>query len=86
MRWRAGIVTDHTRTRRRAGTRRTGSSNARKHHSHYRPDGVFISGRATRSMDCFGIRRDGANVVVDVDKFYRQDQNPAEWESAFLAL
>jgi Rieske Fe-S protein len=57
-----------------------------KHHSHYRRDGVFISGRATRSMDRFGIRRDGANVVVDVDKFYRQDQNAAEWDSAFLAL
>jgi len=37
-------------------------------------------------MDRFGIRRDGAHVVVDVDKFYRQDKNPAEWESAFLAL
>jgi nitrite reductase/ring-hydroxylating ferredoxin subunit len=57
-----------------------------KHHSRYRPDGVFLSGRATRSMDRFGIRRDGANVAVDVDKFYRQDKNPAEWESAFLAL
>jgi nitrite reductase/ring-hydroxylating ferredoxin subunit len=57
-----------------------------KHHSRYRPDGVFVSGRATRSMDRLGIRRDGANVVVDVDKFYRQDKNPTEWESAFLAL
>jgi Rieske Fe-S protein len=57
-----------------------------KHHSRYQPDGVFISGRATRNMDRFGIRRDGANVVVDVDKFYRQDKNPVEWESAFLAL
>jgi len=57
-----------------------------KHHSRYRPDGVFISGRATRSMDRFGIRRDGANVVVDVDKFYQQDKNPTDWESAFLAL
>jgi nitrite reductase/ring-hydroxylating ferredoxin subunit len=57
-----------------------------KHHSRYRPDGVFISGRATRSMDRLGLRRDGANVIVDVDKFYRQDKNPAEWEAAVLAL
>lgn len=57
-----------------------------KHHSRYRPDGVFISGRATRSMDRLGIRRDGANVVVDVDKFYRQDKNPAEWAAAVLAV
>jgi Rieske Fe-S protein len=57
-----------------------------KHHSRYRLDGVFVSGRATRSMDRFAMRRDGANVVVNVDLFYRQDKNPAEWESAFLAL
>lgn len=57
-----------------------------KHHSRYRPDGVFLSGRATRSMDRFGVRRDGANVVVDVDKFYRQDKNPAEWAAAAIAL
>ncbi len=57
-----------------------------KHHSRYRPDGVFISGRATRSMDRFGLRRDGATVVVDVDKFYRQDKNPTEWDAAFLTL
>lgn len=57
-----------------------------KHHSRYRPDGVFISGRATRSMDRLGIQRDGANVIVDVDKFYREDQNPAEWAAAVVTL
>jgi nitrite reductase/ring-hydroxylating ferredoxin subunit len=57
-----------------------------KHHSHYQPDGVFISGRATRGMDRFGLRRDGDNMVVDVDKFFRQDENTAEWTAAFLAL
>lgn len=57
-----------------------------KHHSHYQPDGVFISGRATRGMDRFGLRRDGDKMVVDVDKFYRQDENAAEWTAAFLAL
>lgn len=57
-----------------------------KHHSRYRPDGVFISGRATRSMDRLGIRHDGANVMVDVNKFYREDQNPAEWAAAVVTL
>jgi len=57
-----------------------------KHHSRYRSDGVFISGRATRSMDRLGIRRDGANVIVDVNKFYREDQNPAEWAAAVVTL
>jgi len=57
-----------------------------KHHSHYQPDGTFISGRATRGMDRFGVRRDGDNIVADVDKFYKQDENAAEWAAAFLAL
>ena len=57
-----------------------------KHHSRYRPDGIFISGRATRSMDRFGLRREGDTMVVDVDKYYRQDENAAEWAAAFLTL
>jgi len=57
-----------------------------KHHSHYQPDGVFISGRATRGMDRFGVRRDGDTIVVNVDKYFRQDENAAEWSAAFLAL
>ena len=57
-----------------------------KHHSRYRPDGVFVSGRATRGMDRLGIRRDGATVLVDVNKFYREDQNPAEWAAAVIKV
>jgi len=57
-----------------------------KHHSRYRPDGAFVSGRATRGMDRFGVRRDGANIVADLDRFYRQDTNRSEWEAAFVAL
>ncbi|MGD0483392.1 MAG: Rieske 2Fe-2S domain-containing protein [Gemmatimonadales bacterium] len=57
-----------------------------KHHSRYQPDGTFISGRATRSMDRFGLRRDAANVIVNVAQFYRQDRNPAEWTAAVVAL
>lgn len=57
-----------------------------KHKSRYQPDGVFISGRATRNMDRFAVRRDGQLVVVDVDKMYRSDRDAAEWQSAVLAL
>ncbi|HYL21463.1 MAG TPA: Rieske (2Fe-2S) protein [Gemmatimonadales bacterium] len=57
-----------------------------KHKSRYQPDGVFISGRATRNMDRFAVRRDGDTVVVDVDKMYRSDRNAAEWESAVVTL
>lgn len=57
-----------------------------KHHSRYTPDGVFVSGRATRGMDRFGLRRDGATIIVDVARYYRQDQNGAEWEAAVVNL
>lgn len=57
-----------------------------KHHSRYTPDGVFVSGRATRGMDRFGLRHDGGNLIVDVSKYYRQDQNRTEWDAAFVAL
>ena len=57
-----------------------------KHHSRYNPDGVYVSGRATRSMDRFAVRRDGGNIVADVARYYRQDRNPAEWDAAVIEL
>jgi nitrite reductase/ring-hydroxylating ferredoxin subunit len=57
-----------------------------KHKSRYREDGVFIEGRATRSMDRLAIRRDGAMVVVDVDMLYQQDEKPGEWGAAYVTV
>ena len=57
-----------------------------KHHSKYQPDGTFISGRATRSMDRFALRRDGANIVVDTDKLYRQDRDAGDWSAASITV
>ena len=57
-----------------------------KHHSKYRPDGSFIEGRATRGMDRFALRRDEDKVVVDLDKLYQQDSDPAEWKAAVILL
>jgi nitrite reductase/ring-hydroxylating ferredoxin subunit len=57
-----------------------------KHHSRFQPDGVYIkdSGRATRGLDRFAIRKDGGNVVVNLDKLYQEDDNEAEWTAAFV--
>ena len=55
-----------------------------KHKSHYKPDGEFIDGRATRDMDRLAIKRDGATLVVDVDVLYQQDLNKAQWTAAFV--
>jgi Rieske Fe-S protein len=57
-----------------------------KHHSKYRPDGSFIEGRATRGMDRFAVRRDADKIVVDLDKLYREDKDPAEWKAALIQL
>jgi nitrite reductase/ring-hydroxylating ferredoxin subunit len=57
-----------------------------KHHSKYRPDGSFIEGRATRGMDRFAVRREGENIVVDIDTLYRQDEDAAQWKAAHIQL
>lgn len=57
-----------------------------KHHSTYTADGVFIDGRATRSMDRFAIKKNGADVTVDLDMLYQEDSDPDLWKAAFLTL
>ncbi len=57
-----------------------------KHESRYKFDGQFISGRATRNMDRLVIRRDGASVVVNVDKWYESDSEPTQWAGAQVTV
>jgi nitrite reductase/ring-hydroxylating ferredoxin subunit len=57
-----------------------------KHKSKYRPDGSFISGRATRGMDRHPITLEGNMLVVDPSITYREDNDPAAWQAAFAAV
>lgn len=57
-----------------------------KHRSRYKPDGAFIDGRATRGMDRFAVKRDGENLLVNLDALYREDENAAQWASAVVLL
>lgn len=57
-----------------------------KHKSKYTPDGQFIEGRATRGLDRFAVRRDGAKIVANLDALYRQDEDAEDWKKAFLTL
>jgi nitrite reductase/ring-hydroxylating ferredoxin subunit len=57
-----------------------------KHKSRYQPDGTFIEGRATRGLDRFAVRREGDNLLVNLDALYREDKNPTEWAAAFVPL
>ena len=57
-----------------------------KHHSRFEPDGDYIkdSGRATRGLDRFAVRKDGANIVANLDKMFKQDENESDWAAAFI--
>jgi len=59
-----------------------------KHHSRFTPDGIYIkdSGRATRGLDRLAIRRDGNNIVVNLDKAYQEDEEEAAWKAAVVTL
>lgn len=59
-----------------------------KHHSRFQPDGEYVpdSGRATRNMDRFVITRAANNVVVNLDKLYQDDTDPAPWAAAVVKL
>ncbi len=57
-----------------------------KHESRYQPTGVFMDGRATRNMDRLGVSLDGNMLIVDVNKFYRSDKDPAAWAAATVSL
>ena len=57
-----------------------------KHKSTFEPNGTFISGRATRAMDRYALRRDGNNVVVDLAKVLQQDKDPEHWGQAVVQV
>ena len=57
-----------------------------KHHSKYRPDGEFIEGRATRGMDRLAIQRQGNDLLVNVDKMFKEDEEKAAWTAACVVL
>ena len=57
-----------------------------KHKTTYTAEGVYIEGRATRSMDRHALRLNGATLVVDTDKVYQEDLNKAEWERAVVTV
>jgi nitrite reductase/ring-hydroxylating ferredoxin subunit len=57
-----------------------------KHDSQYQPDGVHTSGRATRNMDRYVIRRDGDSVVVGLHRWIQSDKDPVGWAAATLGV
>ena len=59
-----------------------------KHHSRFQADGTYVpdSGRATRGLDRFAVRKDGNNVVANLDSLWQQDEDEAAWDAAFITV
>lgn len=57
-----------------------------KHKSKYQPDGTFISGKATRGMDRYALRKEATSIVVDLQTLYRQDEQGAKWAAAVVRV
>ena len=59
-----------------------------KHHSRFQVDGTYVpnSGRATRGLDRFAVRKDGNNVVANLDSLWQQDEDEAAWNAAFITV
>lgn len=59
-----------------------------KHHSRFEANGTYIpdSGRATRGLDRFAVRKDGNNVVANLDSLWQQDEDEATWNAAFIPV
>jgi Rieske Fe-S protein len=57
-----------------------------RHDSKYEPNGAYTSGRATRNMDRFPVKRIGDTLSVDVSRLIQSDTQKAQWEAAAIAL
>jgi nitrite reductase/ring-hydroxylating ferredoxin subunit len=57
-----------------------------KHKARFLADGEHASGRRTRSLDRYALRREGREVVVDTDRLFREDTDQAAWQSAQVAV
>ena len=57
-----------------------------KHGSKYTAEGVFIEGRATRSLDRFAVRKEGATVIANLDALYQETADAEKWKAAFVTV
>ena len=57
-----------------------------KHKARFRPDGAHDSGRQSRNLDRYAIRREGTTLIVSLDRTYRSDADAVAWTGAVVAL
>ncbi len=57
-----------------------------KHKARFQPDGSHDSGRSSRDLDRYDIKREGGALVVDLDARRRADREPDAWQAAMITL
>ncbi len=57
-----------------------------KHKARFRPDGAHDSGRQSRDLDRYDVRREGASLVIRLDMLRRADTDPAGWAAAVVMI
>lgn len=57
-----------------------------KHKARFSPTGMHVSGRATRNLDRYPIRKVGVDVAVNTAVTYRDDTMPAAWSAAAVPV
>ena len=57
-----------------------------KHKARFRADGVHDSGRSTRDLDRYDIRREGSSLVIRLDILRRADTDREAWVSAVAVI
>ena len=57
-----------------------------RHEARFLADGSHFSGRETRDLDRYGIRRSANDVVVDLAELYHRDTEPDAWAQAVISL
>jgi nitrite reductase/ring-hydroxylating ferredoxin subunit len=57
-----------------------------KHKARFRADGAHDSGRSSRDLDRYGVRRQGEELIVDFDALLRADVDAAAWSLAMVKV
>jgi Rieske Fe-S protein len=57
-----------------------------KHKARWTPGGDWVSGRQTRDLDRYALRRDGGRVAITVDQPLRADLHADAWAAAALTV
>ena len=57
-----------------------------KHKARFSADGEHASGRRSRNLDRYALRREGREFIVDTGTLYREDTDRSAWNAAVVAV